>query len=250
MDPPEEDADFPLLPQKFAEEKDHSSLQTPQHRTQGQGRYIDDAFAERLVKSATRKRKQFSLIVTTSFFSSLATMFIITGFWTLLPQKVISTNTTNTPFKYEEFYSIASPSATGCGSTVEEALALDCTFDELSDLWLPRKCSRKYEADYLATNDGAPPVYWTAPDGQYSITNRSHYAGGAVYYSTTRDHLHHCEYNLYRFADSLMTGELIGHSEGHGPHMHHCAAILGRFANMAPNIDNIDVDTVSTFGFC
>ncbi|MCJ1301988.1 hypothetical protein MMC08_004789 [Hypocenomyce scalaris] len=246
----EEQADLPLLPHELADEKHRSQSETPPPQIHNRHRHIIDTFDPLSETAAVRRRRKIYTIIITSFISCLATVFVIAGLWTFLHKRAILTITASTPFKYDQFYSVDSPQATGCGSTVEEAIALDCRFDELSDLWLPRKCSRKYEEEYLRTNDGGPFVYWLDPEGKHVITDRSQYAGGATYYSTTRDHLRHCEYNLYRFADSLMTGELVGHSEGFGPHMHHCAQILGKFANLAPDIDNIDVDTVSTFGYC
>lgn len=250
MDFLKEQSDLPLLPYELADEKYRSRSETlPPHVHNGH-RHIKDTFDPLSRTADINRRRQLYSIIIASFISCLVTVFVIAGLWTILHKRAILIITARTPFKYDQFYSIDSPQATGCGSTVDEAIALDCRFDELSDLWLPQKCSRKYEDEYLRTNNGGPFLYWLDPEGTYVVTNRSQYAGGATYYSTTRDHLRHCEYNLYRFADSLMTGEPVGHAEGFGPHIHHCAEILGKFANHAPNIDNIDVDTVSTFGFC
>jgi len=246
----EEQADLPLLPHELLGEKYRSQSETPPPQMSNRRRYIKDTSGPLSETAVVRRRRKFFTIITTSFISCLATVFVIIGLWTFVHERAILTITASTPFKYDQFYSVDSPRATGCGNTVEEAIALDCRFDELSDLWLPQKCSRKYEEEYSRTNNGGPFLYWVDPGGKQVVTDRSQYAGGATYYSTTRDHLRHCEYNLYRFADSLMTGELVGHSEAFGPHMHHCAEILGKFANLAPNIDNIDVDTVSTFGYC
>jgi hypothetical protein len=210
----------------------------------------EDGFAPLSKIAAVSQRRQLYTVITTSAISCFTTTFVITCLWALLHKQAIFTNPPSTPFIFDKFYSINSSRMTGCGNTINEAIALNCSFDELSDLWLPQKCSRKYADEYSRTNNGGPFLYWVDPKGSQIVTDRSQYAGGAVYYSTTRDHLRHCEYNLYRFADSLMTGELVGHSGPFGPHMHHCAQILGKFANLAPAIDNIDVDTKSEFGYC
>lgn len=201
-------------------------------------------------RAAMQRNREIRIALIVSTLSSLSTALFLVILWFFCWQGASKIHVTSGSFKYDQFYSVDSPHAIGCGTSVQEAIALDCQFDELSDLWLPRRCSRKYEHEYLQSNNGGPFIYWTAPDGETVVTNRSEYAGGSTYYSTTRDHLRHCEYNLYRFADSLVTGELVGHSEGFGPHLHHCATILGRYANLAPDIDQIDVDTVSTFGYC
>jgi len=244
MHSPKEEADLPLLPSDHLHEKDLSQSEASAQQRYYQHQDTCDTLRHSVDKAAIRRRRQFCTIIATSLISCLTTLVIVAGLWTSMQEKA------STPFIYDEVFRINSPSATGCGSTVSEAIALDCRFDELADLWLPRKCSQKYEEEYLRTNNGGPFLYWLDPEGKHVVTNRSQYAGGATYYSTTRDHLRHCEYNLYRFADSLTTGELVGHHNEFGPHMHHCAEILGRFANQATNIDNIDVDTVSTFGYC
>jgi hypothetical protein len=224
----EEQADLPLLTHDLADERLHSRSETPS--PQIHNRYNRDAFDPLSETAAARRRRTFNTTIITSFISCLATISVIAILWAFLHERAIVTITASTPFKYDEFYSVDSPRLTGCGSTVEEAIALGCLFDELSDLWLPRKCSRKYADEYSRTNNSGPFLYWADPEGKHVITNRSQYAGGATYYSMTRDILCHCEHNMYRFADSLMTGELVGHSDTFAPHMHHCAEILGRFA--------------------
>ena len=244
MHSPKEEADFPLLPSDHLDEKDLFQSEGSGSEKYYQYQDTRDTLQSSLDTAAIRRWRQSYTIITTSLLSCLTTLFIIGGLWTSTHKQP------SAPFIYDQFFSINSPRATGCGSTVSEAIALDCRFDELADLWLPRRCTQKYEEEYLRTNNGGPFLYWLDPEGKHVVANRSQYAGVATYYSTIRDHLRHCEYNLYRFADSLTTGELVGHDSEFGPHMHHCAEILGRFANLAANIDNIDVDTVSTFGYC
>ncbi|KEQ90515.1 hypothetical protein AUEXF2481DRAFT_33946 [Aureobasidium subglaciale EXF-2481] len=247
MDSPHEEVDLPLLPYEPTDDKHHYESEI---LFSGTDKHIDNALGKSVTAITIRRRKKLYTILLTNCITCLATISVIAATWVMMSERSRWTISSSTTFVYDEVYSIDSPQARGCGSTVEEATALGCRFDELSDLWLPKACSRKYEEEYLRSNNGGAFVYWSDPSGDHVITNRSQYAGVATYFSTTRDHLRHCEYNLYRFADSLTTGDLVGHAEGFGPHMHHCANVLGKFANLAPDIDNIDVDTESTFGFC
>jgi len=203
------------------------------------------------LSSSSTKHSRCVCLAAVALGSCLLTITIITITLAFLHQQSLFVLLTpSTPFIYDQFYNISSPRATGCGTSIVEAKASGCIFDELSDLWLPPQCSRAFEQEYLTTNHGGPPVYFVKPDGEERISDRSQYAGGPIYYSTTRDHLLHCEYNLYRFAESLKTGARVGHAGDFASHMKHCARMLGQFANMAPGIDKVDVDTISTFGFC
>lgn len=247
MDRVAEEYDLPLLGCESLADKSHvdaDALDLESH-----SHIVSQTSSSSASNSAHRHRQLYTIMVT-SIVTCLATILSVASLWLLSSKPSSWTMASEPPFIYDKVYSIDSPGVKGCGTTVEEATALHCRFDELSDLWLPQHCSRKWEEEYLRSNNGGPFIYWSDPEGKHVISDRSQYAGVATYYSTTRDHLRHCEYNLYRFADSLTTGDLVGHAEGFGPHMHHCANILGKFANLAPDIDNIDVDTISTFGFC
>ncbi|KAG9243662.1 hypothetical protein BJ878DRAFT_568254 [Calycina marina] len=246
MEPMDEKADLsdlPLLPDSYEE---HSLSQSGSSGTEEfiPRQYTRDTFLPSPETTASRRRGQLYIITITVFISCLMTSLIIAGLLSY------THNSISTPFIYDNFFATNAPGTVGCGSTVAEAKALGCHFDELGDMWLPERCPRTYEAEYLVSNNGGPFFYYTNIDGKELVANRSELAGLQTYYSSTRDHLRHCEYNFYRFADSLVSGERVGHENKFGPHMHHCAQILGQFANLAPNIDNIDVDTVSTFGYC
>lgn len=137
-----------------------------------------------------------------------------------------------------------------CGGSVEEARSRGCTFDPLSDLWLPPKCSRRYQDEYIDFNHGRPWRYWADPEGQHEIFNRSLYVNDVPYFSKTDDHLVHCALNLFRLADSLTTGALVGHDGPLGAHVQHCATSLLNFALAAPELDVISTPTISRIGFC
>lgn len=192
-----------------------------------------------------RHRKCRRAIIIAVILSSLTTFTLMLAAWTLSVRMSRAQ-----PFVYDEYFNRERPGTITCGNTTDEAISRGCRFDELADLWLPTKCSNAFEKEYLKTNNGGPFVYWTDTTGQHLVSNRSLYVGGNTYFSTTRDHLVHCEYNLYRFAHALKTGEPIGHDGTFSDHMHHCANMLGMFANKAPGIDNIDVTTESGFGYC
>lgn len=64
----------------------------------------------------------------------------------------------------------------------------------------------------------------------------------------------HCQYNLYRLAESLRTGSYVGHDDGQAlsEHLHHCVMNMAEFALKAPShaLDVTDVITEPGFGYC
>jgi len=140
-----------------------------------------------------------------------------------------------------------------CGSSVEEAASNNCTFDPLSDLWLPQECSRAYNEEYVNFKDGAPWRYWADEEGHFEIFNRSSYVDGQHYWSTEEDHLVHCAFMILRFADTLETGVGFG-LDGRKTlteHMSHCTNALLRAAlTGGADLDFINTETKSGIGSC
>ena len=140
----------------------------------------------------------------------------------------------------------------GCGQSVTEAIARGCTFDSLSDLWLPPKCSRKYQDEYLSFNEDRPWRYWADKEGHSEISNRSSYINGLVYYSNQEDHLVHCAFMIMRLADSMETGAPFGRDDRSTvtEHLSHCSQALLFAALQGPGLDAVSTKTRSGIGHC
>ena len=122
-------------------------------------------------------------------------------------------------------------------------------------MWMPQKCTQSYSDQYMVANDSGPFLYWVDRKGEQLLDDPSlHVGGGSVFWTTRRNHIVHCQYNLYRLADALRSGEYIGHDDGQSlpDHMHHCIKTMAEFALKAPahDIDLIDVITEPGFGYC
>ena len=187
-------------------------------------------------------------VLTASVLTSVSTVVVMISLWLLWGQ--IQQSLQHKPFIYDLAFTRDGAGVVSCGESVPEAIALGCTFDELADLWLPPKCSRTYADQYAHSNDGGPFLYYADKEGRYEISNRSLYVGEEIYWSTTRDHLVHCAFNMFRFAHSLRYGSIVGHDGTFSGHVEHCATLLSQYALQAPGIDNIDVETQSGFGYC
>lgn len=151
-----------------------------------------------------------------------------------------------------------------CGTTVAEAKAKGCTWDELSKAWLPRECPR-YGLDAYKTqgmlanphqNATSWPYYWdrhgksalnldhVAADEQRDMTERV--------WTTSRQHLTHCAATLKRTIWSYENGH--GHYDAISQlsHAHHCLDTLLRGAIRAEgeSVDHITTRTRVHVGYC
>lgn len=180
------------------------------------------------------------------------------------PSSHSSTTTTHATTKSK---AASSPPQSPCGTTVAEAISRGCTFDALSDLWLPADCPREYNDEYVHFRNDSPWQYWADPQGQVEIFNRSEYVkvdgkgkGKGVngteqdrhYWSRTDDHLVHCSFMLRRLAFSLETGAPFSREADPSPytHMAHCASALLDIAMTGTFLDNISTKTSSGIGYC
>jgi hypothetical protein len=79
-----------------------------------------------------------------------------------------------------------------CGESLEEAQANGCGFDYLSGLWLPKACSRSYEAEFIEMPGTG--FYGTAGADLDDRLDRTlvELPFGTTYYTTRLHHVTHC----------------------------------------------------------
>lgn len=139
-----------------------------------------------------------------------------------------------------------------CGHSVQDAISHGCTFDVLSDLWLPSDCDRKFTDEYVHFRNNTWR-YWTDRQGKNEIFNRSSYINeGDHYWSRNDDHLVHCAFTIKRLAYSLETGVSFGRDNISSPfaHVSHCASMLLDFAMTGKDLDKIGTVTKARIGYC
>lgn len=232
---PEDDLyDLPLLAGELSEKKSH----------------LDDPAIPTWKLSAVKTSKQRRDLLITGVTSSLMTTLVMFGLFVAVYRYAQSR-----PLLWESSTGSQRPGTISCGTTMKEAISRGCIFDELSMTWMPQKCTQSYNDQYMAANDSGPFLYWVDRKGEQLLDDPSlHAGGGSTFWTSRRNHIVHCQYNLYRLADALKSGEYIGHEEGQSlsDHMHHCVMTMAEFALKAPahDLNHIDVITEPGFSYC
>ncbi|ETS85647.1 hypothetical protein PFICI_03672 [Pestalotiopsis fici W106-1] len=112
-----------------------------------------------------------------------------------------------------------------CGKSREEALAMGCEFDYLSGLWLPKACSRSYEAEFISMPGTG--FYATAgadlDDGLGP--NLTELPFGTPYYTTRLHHVTHCLLLWLRNNDDK-DGIPVAYNAMGLHHQSHCAQMI------------------------
>lgn len=182
--------------------------------------------------------------------STTLTILVALGLWYLSYQHNMSA-----PLRWEAAVDHRRPGTISCGDTREEALARGCTFDLLSMMYMPSKCTTAYSEVYLTADNDQPFAYWTDRHAQYRVDDPSLHAGNATLWTSRRNHLVHCQYYLYRLAHVLKTGEYLGQDYDDvslSQHMQHCVMVLTEFALKSPadELDVTDIYSQVSFGYC
>lgn len=137
-----------------------------------------------------------------------------------------------------------------CGSSIAEAQQRGCTYDQLTLRWLPETCSRVGLQEYLDANAPAGWKYWLDNEGTKLAQNISSYMNGTALYTTEREHLTHCAYQLIRAADGLRSRGAVDTRARDFAHNHHCAMRLLGAAMQSPRLDEITTFVHNAFGTC
>ncbi|RDW87934.1 hypothetical protein BP5796_03628 [Coleophoma crateriformis] len=138
----------------------------------------------------------------------------------------------------------------GCGTSIAEAQQKGCTYDQLTLRWLPQTCSRVGLREYLDANSPTGWKYWLDNEGKMPVQNISTYMNGTALYTTEREHLTHCAYQLIRAADGLNKRGAVDTRARDFAHNHHCAMRLLGAAMESSRLDEITTFVHNAFGTC
>ncbi len=155
-----------------------------------------------------------------------------------------------------------------CGKTVEEARERGCTFDLLTDNWLPPQCSRAGLDEFLAIRDGrstysfVEPLglnktgprwrYYVDPNQREEYTDGLEFApiGGSVYATTLGEHLTHCTFMLIRATEARASGDRLDSLSSKVEHSKHCLLFLLEHALKDPTINTVTSVGDVSLGSC
>lgn len=149
-----------------------------------------------------------------------------------------------------------------CGKTLDEAMKGGCTWDELTNSWLPAECPRAAEAEYMASwgNQGGAESWIVYADkngtipvdrSQMVFQNRTDlFTGHSVWWTTAGQHAAHCAYMLQRFAMVTSAGGRLDFMTANINHTIHCIHNMFEMAKNSPNWDMITVRGQSGIGWC
>jgi len=150
-------------------------------------------------------------------------------------------------------------SRTNCGTSIKEALSLNCTYDHLSKAWLPDFCPRDMNEEFiLASENGTRWKYFRDSEAKIEIkdiASLAHSGPGEMWFSTKREHIAHCRYMILRLHRALKRatqGDLriddllmaYGHTE-------HCVGMMYDMASKSGDVDSAIGSTGDVvFGAC
>jgi hypothetical protein len=148
------------------------------------------------------------------------------------------------------------PPQTSCGTSIEEAKSLNCSFDILSKAWLPAHCTRLGSEEYLRDSWSWNHTGWgiyqdRAQTRELTMEELMAYAdSGLKWYGTEREHLVHCAWGLKRVLDAYVTGKRMDHIIQQLHHTTHCVDRLYMSAVKAPDLDVVLGKGNIRFGLC
>lgn len=258
---------FVLLLQKLAQTpqtrrhlRDHTGTMENESDPFLQESEMFESLAEHKCMQTARPRKTAS---SSCISTHLFTAFITSLIWGTLLQfalkhqqnthSTLSTATTTLspledlpPFTY-----LNRSSYLHCGDTPTAALALNCTYDILSNHWLPQPCSdpvsvREYQSfgpswhGYTSATHASPPL---------SIAGMSE---AKVYYTNMRDHILHCamlwrrQYRAFFEGSGRALDSLIVDRE----HTMHCSDFLVRMTEFGVDMRSVPIEVEVGFAGC
>jgi hypothetical protein len=115
-----------------------------------------------------------------------------------------------------------------CGNSSAEAIALGCSFDQLTWAWLPPGCLNFANDDFLKAEE-KPWTYYEDPHAKVVVEKEAWNQvldGELMIFGERREHVTHCVYVF------LSLGQLIRDGTPYPPklveyaHIHHCATLF------------------------
>jgi hypothetical protein len=173
-----------------------------------------------------------------------------------------------------------------CGSTLEEAKARGCQFDELTVQWLPPQCSRAGLEDFLGAHGrafdyrkravsestAAAVEPWIKPTthGPEQDPNEHRWRyfkdenqteeyvdglaeapiGQHIYWTTRGEHLAHCAWILLRSGEARALGQRVDSISEKPEHARHCILFLYEYARRDEHFDTFQTPGDVMLGTC
>jgi len=150
-------------------------------------------------------------------------------------------------------------SRVSCGTSIEEALSLNCTYDHLSKAWLPEFCPRDMNEEFILTSEnGTRWKYFRDHEATIEIEDIASLADsgpGEMWFSTKREHIAHCRYMILRLHQALkraIRGDLrMDDLVITYKHTEHCVGMMYEMASKAVDVDSAIGSTGNVvFGSC
>ncbi|KUI72152.1 hypothetical protein VM1G_07808 [Cytospora mali] len=133
-----------------------------------------------------------------------------------------------------------------CGSTVEEAKALNCTWDLLAAAWLPPACIDQ-ELNEEFRNEG-PWRYFADREGTEELPEEElpyRVGEGMEFYASLKYHKTHCSYQWRKMHRAMMRGTKIENKLADYHHTKHCGHVQMQQGDMDDLMTKITVELMS-----
>jgi hypothetical protein len=136
-----------------------------------------------------------------------------------------------------------------CGNSVEEAIALGCTFDPMMLMWLHPECDRTGTDEYLEFLNGTL-TYWVDREGRIPVQDLSRQVNDEGFWGEQRQHLAHCAFVYIRLIHAATGDGIYDRKTWSLHHATHCAKVLLEWAMRAPDILEAKQWAHVSFGTC
>lgn len=133
-----------------------------------------------------------------------------------------------------------------CGSTIEEAMALNCTWDLLAAAWLPPACiDQELTEDFRSQG---PWRYFADREGKEELTEEDlqwRVGEGNEYYTSLRYHKTHCSYQWRKMHRAMERGSKIENKLADYHHTMHCGYVQMQQGDMEDLLTKITVELMT-----
>ncbi|KAF2636766.1 hypothetical protein P280DRAFT_384334, partial [Massarina eburnea CBS 473.64] len=113
-----------------------------------------------------------------------------------------------------------------CGNSSAEALALGCSWDQLTWSWYPPNCPHYANDDFMAAEQWR---FYLDPEGKKEATGEDWVKGldnNLDLFGERREHLTHCVYMFLSIGQILRDKTPYSTKLGEYEHVEHCAQIM------------------------
>lgn len=133
-----------------------------------------------------------------------------------------------------------------CGSTIDEARALNCTWDLLAAAWLPPACiDQELTQDF---RDQGPWRYFADREGTQELSEEDlqyRVGPGNEYYTSLKYHKTHCSYQWRKMHRAMERGTKIENKLADYHHTMHCGYVQMQQGDMEDLLTKITVELMT-----